>query len=194
MNNLRNNKSYSFIFTGDIIFSKIDDEKIVSFVNPGESYLENISNVLYEDETLKLFEKSEKYNLEDYTYENGFILYKGDYVITSFKDYFDYWDMIHKNRNMKEPEMVHGIKKSFSQLRNLAVSFIGQNRQGITFWQIGRSIYVFNENGWISDYFKIPKKLNPSTMWALSPDGQLYALKTEFNDRNHKLLRINNKW
>lgn len=194
LDSLRNKNRYSFIFTGDIVFSKIDNDKFVSFVYPGDSYLDNIRNVLYEEDTLKLFNEPDKYNLEDYTYKDGYILYKGNHIITSFKDYYNYWDKFHKENNMLESSMVIGLNRSHNELGNLAVSFIGQDKNGFTFWQVGRSMFIFDDNGWVYDYFKVPKKLEPTTMWTLSPEGDLYALKLMYEDRKHQLLRINKQW
>lgn len=194
LNSLFNSNRYSFIFTGDIIFSKIDNDKFVSFVNPGDSYLDNIRNVLHEEDTLKLFKESPKYNLNDYTYKDGYILYKGDHIITSYKDYYIYWDEIHKKNNMKEPEMPFGVNFSHSELGRASFSYIGKDKNSYTYWQVRQSIYIFDDIGWVFEYFKVPKKLDPTTMWTLSPEGDLYALKTIYEERIHKLLRIKKQW
>lgn len=194
LNSLSNNNQDSFIYTGDIVFSKIDDGVNISFINPGDSFSDNIKNVLYEEDTLKLFNDPDINSLKDYSFKDGYILYKGNHIITSFKDYYHYWDNIHKKNNMKEPTMDINVEYSHSRLSRAFFSFIGKDENGLTYWQANRSVFIFDEKGWLYHIVKLSRKIKQTTSWRLSPDGNLYAFNTIYDEKKHQLLRIKKQW
>lgn len=181
------------IFIGNIFFSYLADGSICSFILSDKSEL-IFSEILLEDETLKMFSNREKYGLIDYELDlNKRLFYKGKILNRDYETIYQYWNELHQLQNNIAPRKIPGLPE-FNKLEDIDAIYIGEDEDGNTYWDISQALLVIDENGWPLDYFLLDNL--PIGLSSINSKGDVYYLSYAYSNEVQKLnlYKIDRQW
>lgn len=191
LNKHSNKRKDGFIFINNILFIRLDNNETISYINPGKNYIDNSNSFTSFTDTVSLFDNKEINGLTDYSIDsNGNLFFKDNFLIFDYKSYFEYWDKQHAKKT--NPNDVFGIEQD--DLGKFRLFSLGFDILGNTYWQNRNHILIFDSDGWLLDYFKVPLQYELTTRWTVAPNGDLFSLKTDFKTRKHILYKIKRQW
>lgn len=187
------NSSKTSIFTEKVLFTYLKDYSITSFILEDKVNLK-YSSRLSEEETLALFRDKEKYGLDDYEIDaKNRIFYQGELLNRDYKTMYNYWSEQHSENRSKAPREVEGVPP-FDKLNKARSTFIGQDKQGNIYRSGNTGCIIFDENGWVLDYFKFDNDMLISP--AIDSNGNVYYISKIKVEGDYKLnmYKIERQW
>ena len=175
-----------FIFYGNLVFSFLTDNRLITIAEPVESIEENNQNILNPEETLELIKT--EFADEIQLIESNHILINEELQTRDFMRFFSYWNDIYKG----DRDKLTLTGKLYADPSASQMRFIGKDREGNWYWKFGsKAIVVHNAQGQVIENFIYDSKKS-KTLPAVHPSGDVYFL--DYDEEGIYINKISRRW
>lgn len=188
------NTEDNFIYYDNTVFHWTEKGEIVSFVNPSP---EGNKSFTPPEETRKNIKKKKYKGLKIDDKDRIFL---NDKLLTrNFYHFITYWGEKHKNM-IPPVDNIEFVDYTEFKKFSTGFAYYGEDKDGNTYW--GTSIfsyYVFNKEGWMIDFFRIPDEdfinygfvNDPATIHKY---GDIYLIGRDYKKEKYDLMTIPRTW